>query len=222
MRDSAVSSCRPAGDGEERAEAPGEASSLRRSLSAIFCFRSPQPVGTKKPWSSAAMTRRRGPTGPRRPRAVPGRGARAPWGRGEPSRAGEAASLRRSLSATFFFRAGACGERRRRRGGPSELRRSAAQSVDGHRDGGFAEAQREAIGDRRRARSTVVGQPGQAGLRSLGRQLGTSVGAETPGPHPVAAASQGGRSWVGRSSCSPAQRGCPRGVRRGERRGALA
>jgi len=97
-----------------------------------------------------------------------------------------------------------------------------AQSVEGHRDGEFAEAQREANGDRRGARSTVVGRAGRAGLRTLGRRLGTSVGAKTPESHPIPAASQGGRSWVGRSSCSPAQRGCPRGVRRGERRRALA
>jgi len=56
---------------------------LRRSLSAICGFQSPQPAGPQKPWSSAAITGLRGPTGPRRPRVVPGRGARAPWRRGE-------------------------------------------------------------------------------------------------------------------------------------------
>jgi len=104
MRGSAASSCRPAGDGGERAvgdghveqlearllrkgesfelqaeatpcaaprrrpaamramaesepKPPGEASSLRRSLSAIFGFRRPQPAGPQKPWSNATMTR---------------------------------------------------------------------------------------------------------------------------------------------------------------------
>ena len=108
------------------------------------------------------------------------------------------------------------GERRRRRGGPSALRRSAGAVGDGHRDGGFAEAPREAIGHRPGARSTVVGLAGRAGVRALARRLGTSVGAETPGSPSIPAASQGGRSWLGRSSCSPAQRGCLRGVRRGE------
>jgi len=79
-----------------------------------------------------------------------------------------------------------------------------AQLVEGQRDGGFAEAQPEGFGDRRGARSTVVGQAGRAGVRTLGRRLGTSVGAKTPGSHPVPAASQGGRSWLGRLSCSPA------------------
>jgi len=93
---------------------------------------------------------------------------------------------------------------------------ASVQSAEGHQDGGSAEAQREATGDRRGDGSTVVRQAGRAGVRTLGRRLGTSVGAETPGSPSIPAASQGGRSWLGRSSCSPAQRGCPRGVRRGE------
>ena len=93
---------------------------------------------------------------------------------------------------------------------------ASVQSAEGHQDGGSAEAQREATGDRRGDGSTVVRQAGRAGVRTLGRRLGTSVGAETPGSHSIPAASQGGRSWLGRSSCSPAQRGCLRGVRRGE------
>ena len=93
---------------------------------------------------------------------------------------------------------------------------ASVQSAEGHQDGGSAEAQREATGDRRGDGSTVVRQAGRAGVRTLGRRLGTSVGAETPGSPSIPAASQGGRSWLGRSSCSPAQRGCLRGVRRGE------
>ena len=55
-----------------------------------------------------------------------------------------------------------------------------AQSVEGHRDGEFAEAQREANGDRRGARSTVVGQAGRAGVRTLGRRLDTSWAQRRP------------------------------------------
>ena len=42
------------------------------------------------------------------------------------------------------------------------------QSVEGHRDGGLAEAQREAIGHRWGAGPIVVGHLGQAGARALG------------------------------------------------------
>ena len=58
------------------------------------------------------------------------------WGEAKPSRAGEAASLRRSLSATFFgFRAGAP---RGGEGGEAHPSFVAApvQAVEGHRDGG--------------------------------------------------------------------------------------
>ena len=41
------------------------------------------------------------------------------------------------------------------------------------------------------------------------------MGAETPEPHSVPVTSQGGPSWLRPVSCSPAQRGCPPGVRRG-------
>jgi len=43
----------------------------------------------------------------------------------------------------------------------------------------------------------VLGQAGRARARALGRRLATSAGAETPGPHPVPATSQGGYSWLG-------------------------
>ena len=126
-------------------------------------------------------------------------------------------SVRRSLSAILAFGPVAPGSGRDGvEAYQSFVVAPAGAAVEGHRDGRFAEAQREAIGHRRGARSTVVGQAGRAGVRTLGRRLGTSVGAETPGSPSIPAASQGGRSWLGRSSCSPAQRGCLRGVRRGE------
>jgi len=43
-----------------------------------------------------------------------------------------------------------------------------AKLVEHHRDGGFAEAQHEAIGHRRGVGPIVVGQAGQAGTRALG------------------------------------------------------
>ena len=43
----------------------------------------------------------------------------------------------------------------------------------------------------------MLGQAGRARARALGRRLATSAGAETPGPHPVPATSQGGYSWLG-------------------------
>ena len=143
-------------------------------------------------------------------------------GEAKPSRASEAASLRRSLSAIFGFRGRPPGVVREGVEAHQSFAAAPAQWVEAHRDGEFAKAQHEAIGHRWGAGPIVIGPACEAGARALGRRLGTSAGAETPGPHPVPATSQGRPSWLGRWSCSPAQRGCPRGVRRGDRLRALA
>ena len=80
--------------------------------------------------------------------------------------------MRRSLSAIFGFRAGASGDIA---GEGVEAHQSfvagPAQLVEGHRDGGFAKAQHDAIGHRRGAGPIVVGQAGQAGARALGEAV---------------------------------------------------
>jgi len=122
----------------------------------------PSP-GDPDPWSSIRPTEQRGcgtqaqlrlGGGGRLHRNGPGsRCVEEPelhGGEAKPSGAGEAVSVRRSLSAILAFGPVAPGSGRDGvEAYQSFVVAPAGAAVEGHRDGRFAEAQREAIGDRR-------------------------------------------------------------------------